>query len=57
MQQFLQLTSHHYVRKFWEMATVKFAVVDVGDFLAKKQATEPDLAADWANLEELYNKK
>lgn len=39
------------------MATVKFAVVDVGDFLSKKQATEPDLAADWANLEELYNKK
>lgn len=39
------------------MATVKFAVVDVGDFLAKKQASEPDLAADWANLEELYNKK
>ncbi|XP_049883875.1 26S proteasome non-ATPase regulatory subunit 13 [Pectinophora gossypiella] len=39
------------------MATVKFAVVDVGDFLAKKQAAEPDLATEWAKLEELYNKK
>ncbi|XP_063545635.1 26S proteasome non-ATPase regulatory subunit 13 [Cydia strobilella] len=39
------------------MATVKFAVIDVNDFLSKKQAAEPALAADWANLEELYNKK
>ncbi|XP_030029798.2 26S proteasome non-ATPase regulatory subunit 13 [Manduca sexta] len=39
------------------MASVKFAVVDVNDFLTKKQSTEPDLAADWAKLEELYNKK
>ncbi|KAJ2943294.1 hypothetical protein O0L34_g12101 [Tuta absoluta] len=38
-------------------ATVKFAVVDVGDFLAKKQAAEPDLASEWGKLEELYNKK
>ncbi|XP_063836564.1 26S proteasome non-ATPase regulatory subunit 13 [Ostrinia nubilalis] len=39
------------------MATVKFAVVDVNDFLSKKQAAEPDIAGDWARLEELYNKK
>ncbi|NP_001040331.1 26S proteasome non-ATPase regulatory subunit 13 [Bombyx mandarina] len=39
------------------MATVKFAVIDVSDFLTKKQASEPALAADWAKLEELYNKK
>ncbi|XP_048488025.1 26S proteasome non-ATPase regulatory subunit 13 [Plutella xylostella] len=40
------------------MATsVKFAVVDVNDFLTKKQTNEPSLAADWAKLEELYNKK
>lgn len=39
------------------MASVKFAVIDVNDFLSKKQAAEPDLAADWAKLEELYNKK
>ncbi|CAH0404395.1 unnamed protein product [Chilo suppressalis] len=39
------------------MASVKFAVVDVNDFLSKKQAAEPDIAADWAKLEELYNKK
>ncbi|KAM3956050.1 26S proteasome non-ATPase regulatory subunit 13-like [Aphomia sociella] len=39
------------------MAAVKFAVVDVNDFLSKKQSAEPDLAADWAKLEELYNKK
>lgn len=45
------------VTKTWKMATVKFAVIDVTDFLSKKQTTEPDLAADWAKLEELYNKK
>lgn len=39
------------------MATVKFAVIDVNDFLTRKQTTEPDLASDWAKLEELYNKK
>ncbi|CAG4967687.1 26S proteasome non-ATPase regulatory subunit 13 [Colias croceus] len=39
------------------MASVKFAVIDVNDYLSKKQAAEPDLAADWAKLEELYNKK
>lgn len=39
------------------MASVKFAVVDVNDFLSKKQASEPELAEDWAKLEELYNKK
>ncbi|XP_026483505.1 26S proteasome non-ATPase regulatory subunit 13 [Vanessa tameamea] len=39
------------------MASVKFAVVDVNDFLSKKQTAEPELAADWAKLEELYNKK
>lgn len=39
------------------MAAVKFAVIDVNDFLSKKQSAEPDLAADWAKLEELYNKK
>lgn len=39
------------------MASVKFAVIDVNDFLTKKQAAEPNLAADWAKLEELYNKK
>ncbi|CAK1546555.1 unnamed protein product [Leptosia nina] len=39
------------------MASVKFAVIDVNDFLSKKQASDPDLAADWAKLEELYNKK
>lgn len=39
------------------MAAVKFAVIDVNDFLSKKQAAEPDIAADWAKLEELYNKK
>ncbi|CAB3254483.1 unnamed protein product [Arctia plantaginis] len=39
------------------MAAVKFAVIDVNDFLTRKQTTEPDLASDWAKLEELYNKK
>ncbi|CAH4034110.1 26S proteasome non-ATPase regulatory subunit 13 [Pieris brassicae] len=39
------------------MASVKFAVIDVNDFLSKKQSSEPELAADWAKLEELYNKK
>ncbi|CAK1592818.1 unnamed protein product [Parnassius mnemosyne] len=39
------------------MASVKFAVVDANDFLSKKQAADPELAADWAKLEELYNKK
>ncbi|KAL4712099.1 hypothetical protein ACJJTC_010960 [Scirpophaga incertulas] len=39
------------------MASVKFAVVDVNDFLSKKQASEPDIATAWANLEENYNKK
>ncbi|GBP73727.1 26S proteasome non-ATPase regulatory subunit 13 [Eumeta japonica] len=39
------------------MATVKFAVVDVSDYLSKKQAADPNLAQDWAKLEELYNKK
>jgi hypothetical protein len=39
------------------MATVKFAVIDVNDFLSKKQASEPDIAYDWAKLEEYYNKK
>lgn len=39
------------------MASVKFAVIDVGDFLTKKQSAEPELAADWSKLEELYNKK
>lgn len=39
------------------MASVKFAVIDVNEYLSKKQATEPDLASDWAKLEELYNKK
>ncbi|XP_059046792.1 26S proteasome non-ATPase regulatory subunit 13 isoform X2 [Achroia grisella] len=39
------------------MASVKFAVVDVNDYLSKKQSTELDLAAEWAKLEELYNKK
>ncbi|KAL0809452.1 hypothetical protein ABMA28_011629 [Loxostege sticticalis] len=39
------------------MATVKFAVIDVNDFLSRKQAAEPDIATDWARLEELYNKK
>ncbi|CAH2056042.1 unnamed protein product, partial [Iphiclides podalirius] len=39
------------------MASVKFAIVDVNDFLSKKQAADPELAADWAKLEELYNKK
>lgn len=38
-------------------ATVKFAVIDVNDFLSKKQTADPELAADWAKLEELYNKK
>ncbi|XP_039752395.1 26S proteasome non-ATPase regulatory subunit 13 [Pararge aegeria] len=39
------------------MASVKFAVVDVNEFLAKKQTSEPELSEDWAKLEELYNKK
>lgn len=39
------------------MAAVKFAVIDVNDFLSKKQSSEPELASDWAKLEELYNKK
>lgn len=50
-------TSRHYVLQFWKMATVKFAVIDVNDFLSRKQAAEPDIATDWARLEELYNKK
>lgn len=55
----LQITSEvqTIIVKICKMASVKFAVVDVGDFLSKKQAAEPDLAADWAKLEELYNKK
>ncbi|KAJ0183029.1 hypothetical protein K1T71_001005 [Dendrolimus kikuchii] len=39
------------------MASVKFAVIDVNDFLTKKQSADPELAADWSKLEELYNKK
>ncbi|OWR52614.1 26S proteasome non-ATPase regulatory subunit 13 [Danaus plexippus plexippus] len=39
------------------MASVKFAVVDANDYLSKKQASDPELASDWAKLEELYNKK
>ncbi|XP_053621755.1 26S proteasome non-ATPase regulatory subunit 13 [Plodia interpunctella] len=39
------------------MASVKFAVVDVNDFLTRKQSAEPSLATEWASLEELYNKK
>lgn len=39
------------------MASVKFAIVDANDYLSKKQAADPELAADWAKLEELYNKK
>ncbi|XP_072948599.1 26S proteasome non-ATPase regulatory subunit 13 [Epargyreus clarus] len=39
------------------MASVKFAVLDVNNYLTTKQTTEPELAADWAQLEELYNKK
>lgn len=39
------------------MASVKFSLIDVDDFLSKKQAAEPELSADWAKLEELYNKK
>lgn len=39
------------------MASTRFAVVEVNDYLSKKQAAEPELAADWAKLEELYTKK
>ncbi|XP_060808999.1 26S proteasome non-ATPase regulatory subunit 13 [Amyelois transitella] len=39
------------------MATVKFALIDVNDFLTRKQSAEPTLASEWATLEELYNKK
>lgn len=42
---------------FSKMASVKFAVIDVNDFLSKKQSAEPELASDWSKLEELYNKK
>lgn len=37
--------------------SVKFAVIDVGDFLNKKQSSNPELAEEWTKLEELYNKK
>ncbi|XP_041971223.1 26S proteasome non-ATPase regulatory subunit 13 [Aricia agestis] len=39
------------------MASVKYAVIDVHDFLYKKQTSDPELAAEWEKLEELYNKK
>lgn len=39
------------------MAQVRYSHPDVADFLTKKQTTDRDLAADWAQLEELYNKK
>lgn len=51
------VTSHHYTKQIWKMASVKFAILDVNDFLSKKQAADPNIAADWAKLEELYNKK
>lgn len=53
----LQLASHNYSIQFRNMATVKFAVVDANDFLSKKQTSDPELATDWAKLEEFYNKK
>lgn len=40
------------------MATgVKFYNVEVNDFIANKQTTQPELSAEWLKLEELYNKK
>ncbi|XP_068621921.1 26S proteasome non-ATPase regulatory subunit 13 [Battus philenor] len=39
------------------MATVRFTVVEVNEYLMKNQAEDSELAADWAKLEELFNKK